>query len=66
MSSYDITARISVSVENAAALGSVARGSGDEKAQVQSAIDAGLQELSRIAGRYGFRVIEATATVDEA
>jgi hypothetical protein len=63
MATHTVTATITVDVSNPSALNALGGGAQDEAAQVQAAVDAGLRELSSIAGRYGFTVRDATATV---
>ena len=64
MSTHTITATIVVDITNPAALNAVGGSSGDERAQVQAAINAGLRELPSIAQRYGFKITESSATVN--
>jgi len=64
MSSHTITATIVVDITNPSALNAISGGSGDESAQVQAAINAGLRELPSIAQRYGFKITESSATVN--
>jgi hypothetical protein len=64
MATYTINATIHVDITNTAALDAIAGTSGDERSQVQSAIDAGLKELPGIGRRYGFDVTSASATVE--
>ena len=64
MSTHTITATITVDITNPAMLKSIGGGSGDEREQVQAAINAGLRELPSIAQRYGFRITESSATVN--
>ena len=62
MATHTINATITVEVTNPTTLQALG-GSGDEAAQVQGAVDAGLKELRSIAQRYGFRIVDADATV---
>jgi hypothetical protein len=62
MATHTVTATITVDVTNPAALSAFGDGA-DEAAKVQAAADAGLKELSSIAGRYGFTITGASATV---
>jgi hypothetical protein len=67
MSSYTVHATFEVDITNPSALNAVAHlngGEGDEKAKVQSALNAGLAELQRISGRYGFSITSSSATVE--
>jgi hypothetical protein len=63
MATHTVTATITVDVTNPSALQAIGGGAQDEASQVQAAVDAGLQELTSIAGRYGFAIKDATATV---
>jgi hypothetical protein len=62
MATHTVNATITVDVSNPAALAAFGS-SGDESAQVQAAVDAGLKELTSIATRYGFTITDASATV---
>jgi hypothetical protein len=68
MATHTISATITVEITNPSALAAVSAISGgtggDERAQVQAAVNAGLRELPSIAQRYGFRVTESSATVE--
>ncbi len=62
MATHTVNATITVEVTNPTALNAISSG-GDESSQVQAAVDAGLQELRSLAGRYGFKITDAKATV---
>lgn len=67
MATHTVHATITVEITNPSALAAIAAlsgGSGDERAQVEAAVNSGLRELPGIAQRYGFRVTESSATVD--
>jgi hypothetical protein len=64
MTSYTVTATITTEITDAAALSAIGGSSGDDTAKVQSAVDAGLQELRGIASRYGFTITDASAVVE--
>jgi len=67
MTKYTVTATIDVEGSNPRALAALAGGSGgDERSQIQAAVDAGLRELPRVAQRYGFQLSDASATVEPA
>ena len=66
MSTHTVNATITVEITNPAVLAAipgVSAAAGDERAQLQAAVDAGLRELTSLGGRYGFSVTDATATV---
>ena len=63
MTSYTVKATITTEVGNSAALQAFGGGA-DEASQIQAAVDAGLKELRGIAGRYGFTITDASATVE--
>ena len=66
MSTHTVTATITVEITDPTVLAAIpglhAAGD-DERAQVEAAVNAGLNELKTIAGRYGFAVVDAEATV---
>ena len=66
MSTHTVTATITVEITDPTVLAAIpglhAAGD-DERAQVEAAVSAGLNELKTIAGRYGFAVVDAEATV---
>ena len=67
MTTHTVHATFTVEVTNPsalAAIASLAGGSGDERAQVEAAANAGLRELPSIVQRYGFRITDSSATVD--
>jgi hypothetical protein len=64
MASYKVNATITVEVTNPSAL--TAFGGGDERSGIESAVQAGLRELPGVAQRYGFRVIDTSASVEPA
>ena len=70
MSNYSVTVSMTVQVSNPSAVAAVAaiRGAtgADERGQVQAAADAGLDELTTVARRYGFTISEASARVTPA
>jgi hypothetical protein len=67
MTSYKVNATITVEVTNPAALSAIgAAGGGDERAGIEAALRAGLKELPGGAQRYGFRIVDSSATVDPA
>lgn len=53
MSDYTVNATITV------------KGDGTDRSKVQSAVDAGLKELNGVAQRYGFTIVDSSATVVE-
>ena len=66
MTTHTVQATITVEITNPSALSSISSvtgGTGDERAQIEAAVNAGLRELPPIAQRYGFRVVESSATV---
>jgi len=64
MSTHTVTVSLTVEVINPAVLRSIPGVSGgDERAQLQSALEVGLRELESLTGRYGIKVSDATATV---
>lgn len=64
MTSFTVTANITTEISNPAALAAFGGGAGDDTAKVQSAVDAGLNELRGIASRYGFTITDASAVVE--
>lgn len=67
MTKYTVTATLDVEISNPTALEALAGGGGgDERSQIQAAVDAGLRELPGVAQRYGFRISDARATVEPA
>lgn len=64
MTKHTVTATFQVEVTDPTALNAIAGSSGDEASRLQSAADAGVKELSRIAGRWGVDVTSASATVE--
>ncbi|HEY4224575.1 MAG TPA: hypothetical protein VGM70_02055 [Pseudolysinimonas sp.] len=60
---YQVDVTLTVQVTNPAAARSIAAlsgsATGDERADVQAAIAAGLKELPQMVERYGFRVLAA-------
>jgi hypothetical protein len=65
--SYRVDASFSVDIANSAVASALGGGqTGDQRATVQAAADAGLRELESFARRYGFTISDATATVREA
>lgn len=64
MTSYKVNATITVEVTNPSVLSAIGGAGGDERAQIQAAVNAGLKELPGVAQRYGFRVTDSSATVE--
>jgi hypothetical protein len=62
MAAHTIVATITVEVTDPSSVKALGGGA-DERAEVQSAVDAGLKELKGVAQRYGFTITEANATV---
>ncbi|CAN5274527.1 hypothetical protein BH11ACT3_BH11ACT3_23560 [soil metagenome] len=65
---YTVRATIEVDITNQSAFNAVAAlngGGDDEQAKIQSALDAGLGELTRLASRYGFTITNSSATVEQ-
>jgi hypothetical protein len=52
MSDYTVNAKITVS------------GGDTDRAKIEAAVNAGLQELNGIASRYGFTITDSSATVE--
>jgi len=66
MTTHTVNVTLTVEVTNSAVLAvipGVQAARGDEKAQLQAAVDSGLRELQSLGGRYGLKVSDATATV---
>ena len=66
--SYVITATITVQVTNPSAVRAIAAVSGagvsgDERADLEAAVGAGLKELPGLVQRYGFQVVDSHAVV---
>ena len=67
MTTHTVQATLTVEITNPSALAAIAAiagGGGDERAQVQAAVNAGLRELPSVAQRYGFRITGSSATVE--
>jgi len=68
MTTYTVNATLEVEITDPATLAAVAGlggGGGDERSQIQAALDAGLKELPGIGRRYGFAVKSSSATVEQ-
>ena len=66
MITHTVNVTLTVEVTNSAVLAvipGVQAARGDERAQLQAAVDSGLRELQSLGGRYGLKVSDATATV---
>jgi len=66
MTTHTVSVILTVEVTNPAVVSmipGVRAAGGDEKAQLQAAVDAGLRELQSLGGRYGLKVSDASATV---
>ena len=63
MTTHTVHATITVEVSNSSILGSIG-GGGDERSQVERALQAGLRELPAIGQRYGFTIIGSEVSVD--
>ncbi|MEO6533810.1 MAG: hypothetical protein ABIO06_09585 [Pseudolysinimonas sp.] len=65
--SYTVTATITVRITNPTTVTAISAmtggGSGDERSQLQAAMDAGLKELPGIGQRYGIQVLDSHADV---
>jgi hypothetical protein len=68
MGSYTVTATITFDVTNPSALRAVASlagtTSGDEPTLVDAVVRSGLQQLPKVADRYGFIISASDATVE--
>lgn len=64
---YVVTASITVRVENAEAVHQLAASAGvrggDERAELEGAVAAGLAELPAVVGRYGFEIVASEGHV---
>lgn len=67
MTNYTVTATFTVHADSPAALKGIAAltgaSAGDERSQIESAVNVGLKEVPGLVRRYGFTVTDATATV---
>ena len=67
MTNYTVTATFTVSPDSPEALSRVASlagsSGGDERSQIEAAVNAGLKEVPGLVRRYGFTVTDASATV---
>lgn len=67
MAKHRVTIQLDVEVVKPGAAAALGGASGSsERGQVEAALALGLRELSPVAERYGFRISNATSTVDEA
>jgi len=67
MTNYTVTATFTVRADSPAALQGIAAltgaAGGDERSQIEAAVNAGLTEVPGLVRRYGFTVTDASATV---
>lgn len=65
MTTHSVSVTLTVEVANPAVLSMIpgVQAAGDEKSQLQAAVDAGLRELRSIAGRYGMKVSDASGSI---
>lgn len=65
MATHTVNATLTVEITNATALSAIGASGADERAAVQAAVQAGLKELPSVAQRYGFRILDSSATVTD-
>ena len=67
MAKHTVKVQLDVEVVKPGALAALGGASGSsERGQVEAAVALGLRELAPIAERYGFRISNASSTVDDA
>jgi len=66
VASYEVTVTLNVDITNPSVVRGIGGGSGDERQQVETAVNRGLKELGPIASNYGFQITSSSASVSEA